>query len=191
MQRPRERRPSHTSEAAGSDAADGSFGPDEVEMMTLGVGQCFGESALHADDAERVRSADVRAGRGPGDTVVVRLHADAFRALFGTSLQAVAARNFHRHLLSSVSLDGAKLATVVSSADLNALLDELEMVYFRDGEIVVAAGDAGDALYIIFQGAAEVLDDMSPDQASEPPHSEHGHAVLQRSAFRASHAASC
>ena len=91
----------------------------------------------------------------------MRLHADAFRALFGTSLHAVAARNFHRHLLSSVSLDGAKLASVVSSADLNALLDEVEVVSFSDGQTVVAAGEPGDCLYIIYQGAAEVLGRMS------------------------------
>ena len=154
------------------------------DKFPLGEGAFFGESALNETllDDERKRRADVIAD---GALVVVQLMGRDFNMLMGSSLATVAARNFNRKILAAVKIEGSFLGTMLSSADLDKLVDALIEESYADYENVVEEGDMGDTFYIIKQGTATVSTRQQGDSAILSTGDYFGEMALLRAGARA------
>lgn len=94
-------------------------------MHAISVGGVFGESSLHRAEADRVRTADVRAG--PEGCAVVTLSSADFTRVMGPSFETVASRNYLKHVIASVRLPGGlKMGDLLASSDLYRLVDSLK-----------------------------------------------------------------
>ena len=134
------------------------------DVLPVGEAECFGESALNeeVEEDDRVRKADVVSD---GTSTIVQLNAAEFHKLLGSSLQEVAAANFNKKILSAVKFDGMSVGSILSSSDLNRLLEALSEETYKDGQTVFDEGANGDAYYIVKSGSAVVSTRMKGEVA--------------------------
>ena len=156
----------------------------EDDKYPLHQGDVFGESALNEElaEADRARKADVVAD---GALTVVQLMQEDFHKLLGSSLDAVARKNLNLKIMSAVKFDGTALTSMLSTADLDKLVDALQTEDYQDGETVVEEGATGDTFYIIKNGAATVSTKQRGDVATLTEGDFFGEMALLRAEPRA------
>lgn len=145
-------------------------------LAELGPGDHFGEIALVTGGG---RTADVASAAG---ATVLRLSRDVYleylEALPDIAKKTAATRS--ARLASNLRPRPAPQAPTVfsqlTSADLSVLGTRMSMREVAEGATIVAQGEAGDALYLIVAGEAEVI-------ASDPTGAEHSMGVLAEGDF--------
>ena len=147
-------------------------------------GDFFGESALADEVAEtdHKRRADVVAD---GTVTVCQLMLNDFDKLLGSSLGSVARKNLNLKILAGVKFDGTALTSMLSSSDLDKLVDALQEESYEDGETVVEEGAMGDTFYIIKLGSAAVSTKQRSDVATLSKGDFFGEMALLRAEPRA------
>ena len=88
-------------------------------------------------------------------------------------------------ILAAVKIEGSFLGTMLSSADLDKLVDALIEESYADYENVVEEGDMGDTFYIIKQGTATVSTRQQGDSAILSTGDYFGEMALLRAGARA------
>ena len=114
-------------------------------VATLNAGDFFGEAALLNDEP---RMATVTAA---STVVSLALQRRTFTGLFGTLTHLM-----NLQLVRSVSIAGRPLVSLLTRANLDALISALEDVSFARGENVITQGTIGEHFYIIKSGKAVV-----------------------------------
>jgi len=122
----------------------------EREAAVLGPGHLFGEVALLSSSA---RTASVVAA---ADASVIAIDGETFLALVEGAGQdkALVMEQVRVHLF----LKEIELLRGISSSGMAALMKSYRLVRPKRGECVVNAGDAGDAMFVIFKGSCRVAD---------------------------------
>ncbi|KAL3911105.1 MAG: hypothetical protein SGPRY_008819 [Prymnesium sp.] len=120
-------------------------GGRNVEVGTLGEGECFGESSL-AEDATRIATVVAR-----GQTTVLRLGRERFRLLCDTPLPALLDRCITRNVLAMVDLfDG------MGTSEFDSLLAAFELAEYVAGESIVRQGEDGESFFVIRSGTVSI-----------------------------------
>ncbi|HMS40827.1 MAG TPA: cyclic nucleotide-binding domain-containing protein [Pyrinomonadaceae bacterium] len=124
-----------------------------IPLAVLQAGEIFGEIALLS--AENKRQASVVALT---DTITLALSDAVFKRLLET--QPETRQHFERaaeEMIETKFLKRASPFAKIEAARLRDLARKLKRVSVKAGENIVNQGDAGDACYFIFKGAAEVF----------------------------------
>ena len=127
------------------EGADG--GGEGKELLRLGPGEIFGESALGDSDTPHQRLANVVA---VGATRVGCLKVVDFSACLG-SLTETISRNFNRKVMGGVSL-----LDPLTEVEKDGVLEALQEVSFDEGVNVITQGSVGTNFYIIKSGSVQV-----------------------------------
>ena len=119
------------------------------ELIRLGQGQVFGESAMEAPARMSKRVANVVAVTAC--RLAMLAGSDVARIV--GSKQSAITRSFNLKVLQGVAL----LADALSGDEMAMLADAFEEVNRAPGEVVIAQGTVGEAFYIIKAGAVRVI----------------------------------
>lgn len=124
--------------------------------LTLGTGESLGESALAAEEEQRVRSSSVFSC-STGATVLI-WPVSCLETAVGFELQAESVALQNRKLIER-STCGTTIPSLAKSLDRNQvdlLLDAMVLHTFQPKEVVVSEGTVDEALHIICSGEAAV-----------------------------------
>ena len=122
--------------------------------MDLHPPDTFGESALFADDAQRVRKAALIAG--PDGATVVVWKVSAIETLLGFELQAASDQLLERKMLESVRCGAWPLVEGLGKEGMDALLGAMKRRTHTRGEVVAGEGEPDDTLTIIVSGEVAI-----------------------------------
>ena len=132
----------------------------EVTLRHLKPGTAFGEAALVTDGP---RTATVRASE---PTEALRLGRDAFDAVVDLHPEVGAAlRNHVRVLEISDVLRLDPVFSLIPMALLAETTSEFEAIDLQAGEVLVRAGDPGDAVFVVASGRFVAHQTSDPDGA--------------------------
>ena len=124
--------------------------------LTLGPFESLGESALAAEEEQRMRSSSVFAGSG-GAAVLIWPVAN-LETVVGFELQAESVALQNRKLIERSTCGSAipSLAQKLDRNQVDALLQSMEQHTWQPKEVVVAEGTFDEALHIVVSGEAVV-----------------------------------
>ena len=114
-------------------------------------GGSFGELALMYNAP---RAATLTATT---ETVVWALDRVSFRSILMEN-------NANKRDLHEKFLEGVPLFKSLEISEIHKIADALETIHFKDGQVVLKEGDAGDSFYLIEQGDALFYKSESPDK---------------------------
>lgn len=146
---------------------------EEKQLGVLGEGAFFGERALIKN---QVRYAGICSQTPQLHTVFIT-RGDFERAL-GRPLEQLVPDQYHLDAAELLQrLAGVKLFANLTEAQIKQVADRCTEVKFPHGTDVVRQGDAGDALFVITRGTADVLRWPEPEIAAEGEKAEKAEEV--------------
>ena len=126
-----------------SGSATGSFKGEQITVKEYGAGESFGELALMYNGP---RAATVLA---VSDCVLWSLDRVTFRSI-------VIEANTRNASMYEAFLEKVALLSPLTKEQRNRMVDALEEVTYRQGEVIIEEGSAGQYLYIIVDGEVKV-----------------------------------
>mmetsp|Transcript_8488 Transcript_8488/g.18756 ORF Transcript_8488/g.18756 Transcript_8488/m.18756 type:complete len:563 (-) Transcript_8488:433-2121(-) len=115
------------------------------ELSRMGLGACFGESAL-THDARRTATVVAMSA-----TKVLRLGRESFRLMCDTPLPQLLDRNLTRHVLKQMDLFRG-----MGPTELDKLVSTFEPLEFPPGAKIVTQGEEGETFFVIRSGMVRV-----------------------------------
>jgi len=134
---------------------------DKGDILRMKTGDVFGESCLDPNADNAVRKANVVA---VASVTVLKLTAAVFKEQLG-SLSDVVAYNFKRKVMEGVEIEKVQLFAQLTSEDQEELLNRLVEREYKNGEVCIEQGQAGDTFYVVKSGKAAVIQEQGEGKA--------------------------